>query len=281
MEIMTGRHDLTSCLVKRLVESPEVFGELQRDGPGVEMASMHHLEKLVDGAPLRRPWWFFDVAVQGNGVVDIPTHLVDQAQWLTESAAPGAVPALVRARVWSTLVPLDAFRRLTGEVRVPPPLQAIVYGDALDYRCNAQLDFRIGQTTIRASARWELVARAGAGDSSRLVAHGTRSEVWREQSARTGHRRRLFVEIRDRDATALVKLMDDWRAELPDVRLTAVSPRRWEIAIPPALDAGHESHFPLVLDAFVRAIDGGVWPAAMADRTLAKYALLAEAAARA
>ena len=87
VEMMTGRHDVTARLMKRVVDTPEVFGAFVTDGPAIELESVHHLEKLVDGAPLRRPWWFFDVRVQGMGAVDIPTHLVDQTQWLVDGAA--------------------------------------------------------------------------------------------------------------------------------------------------------------------------------------------------
>ena len=52
------------------------------------------------------------------------------------------------------------------------------------------------------------------------------------------------------------------------------------MTIPLALDAGHESHFARVLDEFLRTLDEHRWPAALAERTLAKYTLLAEAAAR-
>ena len=281
MEIMTGRHDAATQLMKRVVDTPAVFGEFRRDGPGLEMASVHYLEKQVDGAPLRRPWWYFDVGVQGSGVVDIPTHLVDQSQWLTEGHTPGATVTLIRARVWSTLVPLDAFRRITGEGRVPSPLQSIVYGDALDYRCNAQLDYRIGDVVTRASARWELATRPGGGDTSRLVAHGTRADVWREQSPETGHRRCLFVEPHNGDPRALLDLVDGWRSEMPGIDLKAATGRRWEIVSPPGVDAGHEAHFALVLDTFLDAIDAGVSPAPWAERTLAKYTVLAAAAAQA
>jgi len=244
----------------------------------IEMASVHHLEKLVDGAPLRRPWWYFDVRVQGNGAVDIPTHLVDQSQWLAERAAPGAAPVLSRARVWSTHVPLASFRRMTGESRVPPQIQPIVYGDVLDYRCNAQLDYRIGDVTTRASARWDLALPRG-GDTSRVLARGTRADAWREQSAATGHRRRLFVTRHDGNPRALVDLVDGWQRDFPGVALKAAGAKHWEITIPPALDEGHEAHFPLVLDTFLRAIDEERWPAEAAERTLAKYTLLAAAAA--
>ena len=275
MEIMTGRYDLAAGLLKRVVDAPRVLGELRSDGPAIEAAGVHHLEKLVDGAPLRRPWWYFDVRVQGSGIVDIPTHLVDQSQWLAERAAPGAHPVLIRARAWSTHVPLDSFRRMTGEARLPTELQPILYGDMLDYRCNAQLEYRIGNVTTRASARWEL----GGADTSRLIAHGTRASVWREQSADTGHRRRLFVAPHDADPRALVDLVDSWRTEFPGVALKAARAGRWEIAIPAELDAGHEAHFARVLDAFLQAIDEERWPADVAERTLAKYTLLAAAAA--
>ena len=45
--------------------------------PAVTKESVHHLFKYVSGKPLRRPAWFFDTAQQGEGIVDITTHLVD------------------------------------------------------------------------------------------------------------------------------------------------------------------------------------------------------------
>ena len=43
---------------------------------------------------------------------------------------------------------------------------------------------------------------------------------------------------------------------------------------------GHETQFARVLDEFLRIVDDHCWPTALAERTLAKYTLLAEAAAR-
>jgi hypothetical protein len=54
-EIMTGRHDVAAGLVKRLVGAAQIFGAFRSDAPAIEQESVHHLEKLVDGAPLRRP----------------------------------------------------------------------------------------------------------------------------------------------------------------------------------------------------------------------------------
>ena len=272
-EIMTGRHDVPARLFKRLVDAPAVFGEFRAEAPAIEMTSVHHLEKLVDGAPLRRPWWFFDVRVQGRGVVDIPTHLVDRAQWLA-----GGDLQLLSARTWPTRVPEDAFRRITGEPEFPPALRPRVDGGSLVYDCGAELVYRVGAVAVQASARWDLAPLPGGGDSSLLVAHGTRAALRLEQSARTGHRRRLVVE--GADGGALEAVVRGVQAELPGVRSERSDPHGIEIVIPAGLDGGHEAHFALVLDDFLRAIDDGRWPKDVAERTLAKYAVLAEAARR-
>ena len=278
-EIMTGRHDVAAGLVRKLVGTPALFGAFRQDGPAIEQESVHQLEKLVDGAPLRRPWWYFDVRVQGSGPVDITTHVVDQAQWLAgDDETP---PALVSARAWSTPVPADAFRRITGESRFPRELAPVVAGDTLSYRCNSELVYTIGRLTASASTRWNLAPSPGGADSSRMVAHGTRADVRLEQSERTGYRRKVFVEPRAESvALALSDTVASWQGELPGLAVTPAGPNAYEVVLPAALDGGHETHFARVLDGFLRIVDEGRWPAALAQRTLGKYALLAEAAAK-
>ena len=147
-----------------------IFGHFRVDARAIEMDSTHCLEKMVDGAPLRRPWWFFDVRVQGRGLVDIPTHMVDRVQWL----APGE-PALVAARTWPTRVPHDAFTRITGEPDFPSVLKPLVDGDALTYDCNAELQLRVGDVTTRAQAQWVLTPPSGGGDTSLMTVFITSS----------------------------------------------------------------------------------------------------------
>jgi len=79
---------------------------------------------------------------------------------------------------------------------------------------------------------------------------------------------------------ALRDTVKAWQAELPGVEVVPVGPDTYEVSVPPALDGGHETHFARVLDEFLRTVDDRRWPAALAERTLAKYTLLAEAAAR-
>ena len=51
------------------------------EDPAVTKVSVHHFSKIVSGCPLQRPAWFFDVEQQGEGIVDVTTHLVDLVQW--------------------------------------------------------------------------------------------------------------------------------------------------------------------------------------------------------
>jgi predicted dehydrogenase len=283
MEIMTGRYDVATRLMKRLVDLPDVFGAFRDDQPAIELDGVHCLEKLVDGAPLVRPPWYFDVRVQGSGLVDITTHLVDRSQWLVdpEDATPAAIE-LRSAKLSATRVPLDAYQRITGEATFPAELRTFVKGDALDYFCNSTLEWRIGRVTARASALWELATPPGGGDSSRVIARGTRADVRLEQGPHTGHRRRLIVERRtdaDQVRRALADAVAKLHAEFPGIGVDG--PAVFEVTMPPALHTGHETHFAEVLDEFLRTIDDRRWPTVRSARTLAKYTLLAEAVARA
>src|SRR5207244_6142747 len=147
-----------------------------------------------------------------------PTHVVDQAQGLVGGDA--SAPALLSARAWSTRVPAEAFRRITGEAGFPRELEPFVDGDALSYRCNAELVYRIGRVTASAATRWNLSPLPGGGGASRSVAHGTRADIRLEQSARTGHRRRVFLEPRTDPAGGARALRDTvtaWRGGPPGV----------------------------------------------------------------
>src|SRR2546422_6944276 len=105
-------------------------------------------------------------------------------------------------------VPAEAFRRITGEAGFPRELEPFVDGDALSYRCNAELVYRIGRVTASAATRWNLSPLPGGPDASHSVAHGTRADIRLEQSARTGHRRRVFLEPRI-DAAGVARALRD------------------------------------------------------------------------
>ena len=290
MEMMTGRHDVATAVLERLVAEPAVFGQFAAGARGeapIELGSVHHLAKVVNGAPLRRPPWYFDVRVQGDGLADIPTHLVDRAQRLVAAAGAGRpeVVALESARVWPTAVPREVWHRVTGLAEFPVELHGAVRDGALDYRCNAELRARVGGVAVELSTRWDLVEPPGGGDAHTTALRGTRATVRMEQSERTGFRRRIWLApaadsraaseaLRD----ALARAVAGWQAELPGLAVAAGA-EEIELRLPAA--SGHESHFALVLREFVGRVTRGEAPPELATRTRAKYELLAEAIASA
>jgi predicted dehydrogenase len=279
LEMMTGRHEITTALERLLVGAADVFGDFARDsGAAIAFESVHHLEKRVNDAPLRRPAWYFDVRVQGDGLADIPTHLVDHAQQL---AGDGSTLELIAARCWPTRVPRDLFARVTGVGDFPDALRDRVEDGGLAYYGNAALSFRCGGVTVETSTRWELTEPPGGGDAHRARLRGTRADIHVVHDATTGWRRRLLVEPRSSTPgveQALRRRVADWRATLPGLDLEPAE-RGFEVVIPAALRTPHESHFPRVLDEFLGYADRGEWPARRMADTLAKYELLAQARA--
>jgi predicted dehydrogenase len=282
MEIMTGRHAEASHVAERLVREPEIFGQFDTSaGPAIRLASVHHLEKSVNGAPLRRPPWFFDVRVQGDGLADIPTHLVDQVQRFVggRGEASSGTLELLSARRWSTPVPRALFGRVTGLPDFPPALHADRRGDVLVYAGNAELSLRAVGVEAQLATRWDLTEPAGAGDAHHAIVAGTESRVRVEQGPETAFRRQLFVEPRvkgSRVGAALARIIVAWQSEYPGLAAVA-TPGGYEIEVPVGPGSSHEGQFPLVLDEFVRSLDGDAWPDRRAADTLTKYELIARA----
>ncbi len=111
-DIMTERYEITTILQKELSRIPEVFGDLDKgtpEDPAVTKESVHHFFKSVAGSPLVRPGWFFDVRQQGEGMVDVSTHLVDLIQWecFPEQVLSKADVTVLAAERWPTELSLE------------------------------------------------------------------------------------------------------------------------------------------------------------------------------
>ena len=102
-----------------LMKNENIFGKLvagSKDEPAVTKVSVHHFSKVVSGSPLQRPVWFFDVEQQGEGLVDITTHLVDMVQWecFPEQVLSPSDINIVDARRWPTFISGEEFKGVTG-----------------------------------------------------------------------------------------------------------------------------------------------------------------------
>jgi predicted dehydrogenase len=182
LDIMTERHEITSELQRELVNDPATFGTLVRGteaDPGVYMESVHHLMKVVAGAPNIRPTWFFDTDEQGEGLNDIGTHLVDLVQWTLfpdQALDYRKDLRVLSAQRWPTMIPRDQFRRVTGQ-DIPSALSAKVKDGALEYFCNTLVSYTARDAHVKHNVIWDWEAPPGAGDSHFAYYRGTRARV--------------------------------------------------------------------------------------------------------
>src|SRR5882672_3629926 len=161
MDIMTERHEIANRVQKALVHHPGVFGDFRLDGsqPAIAIRSVHHLSKLVNNRPLQRPGWYFDPAVQGEGITDVTTHLVDLVQWMIGNGARFDFDRDVgqlSARQWPTVVPRDMFTRITGLDDFPAILHDRVADAVLQLLCNASLSYRLRGIPVEIETLWGL-----------------------------------------------------------------------------------------------------------------------------
>jgi predicted dehydrogenase len=291
MDIMTTRLEIGVRLVTALVAEPQIFGQfaIEPGRPSVLIDSVHYLHKVVGGRPLVRPAWFFDIGAQGAGIADLTTHLLDQVMGMSAAATNpdqpfefGADLTLEGARGWDTPVPLELFRRITGESDFPAVLRPRVRNGVLRYLCNGEIMCRLRGVPAEVSVVWHAETPPGGGDTAHAVLRGTRATIEMRQGPQTGFREEVHVRPKrgDRDLRrTLERTVAGWQEKLPG---TIVRDRGKSLVLsyPDELRVPHEAQFSKALAYFLDCLDGE-WPAVEGPNLLARYTLIAQAAERA
>ena len=266
-DIMTERYEITSMLQRELVNDAQVFGSIvngTQAEPAVWMESVHHILKLVAGAPNLRPPWFFDVAEQGEALADVGVHLVDLAQWtLFPDTALDARNDLhvLAARRWPTPISDAQMRQVTGEP-----------GAGLDYYCNTSVSYTLRGIHTKLDVLWRWEAPEGTGDTHVAVYRGTKSRIEVRQGAEEDYRPELYVIPAD-PATrhALGGRIEALASRYPGIAMEAHG-ERVRITIPDRYRVGHEAHFAQVTNQFFRYLRQPVgFPRWENPNMLAKY----------
>ena len=277
-DIMTERHEITSILQKKLMANKDIFGELLIDGnePAIVKESIHHLFKNVNGFPLVRPDWYFDVNVQGEGIVDVTTHLTDLIQWMLfdgEELDFKTDYELCNAKRWHTDVPLEKFTLITKQKRFQREIMGKVKDDVLKLYSNGEFTYKLRGIPVKLSVIWALEAPEGGGDTHYSIMRGSKSDLIIEQGPQTGNKLELFVQPHE-DIDEIEALLKTVCEELEVVR----EGERLRLEIPNELRTTHEEHFAAVRNDFIACIDGEKeFPFNMKSALEAKYSLLAAA----
>ena len=284
IDIMTFRHEVVARLAHEIATDPDLFGTLEgsADEPAIDIQSVHHLLKLVNGAPLRRPAWYYDTRIQGDGLVDIQSHMADQAQWIIGDG-DGLVfdrdYVIEGARRWTTPVPAELFRASTGLDAFPPDLLRRIGNGVLQLACNGEIRYRLRGVPVRQRAEWGQREPDGGGDAHRTTIRGSEATLIARRGPETGFQGELHLSART-PGPGFTRRLTDWLASreagMPGLSQRPSEPG-CEIVIPHRFHTPHEAHFAMVLDEFLDLLEAGEWPRMHAARIRARYTLLARA----
>lgn len=269
-DIMTERYEITSILQREILQMPSVFGELEKGTatePAVIKESVHHFKKTVAGNVLIRPGWYMDVAQQGEGIVDVTTHMADLIQWtcFPDQVIHYEKDILVdSARRWPTVMTLLQYRDITNADRFPDYLLKDVNADSLlEVYANGAFDYRIKGVHARVSVSWKYQAPEGTGDTHYSLIRGTGADVM----VRDGL---LYIEPKTADAETIQQQIGVLAAKYPGITLKA-NGKAWEVVIPSTYKKGHEASFARVMQQFLSYVNSGSMPAWEVPNMLAKY----------
>ncbi len=280
-DIMTERYEITTRLLRELSRQPALFGELEKgtpENPAVQMESVHYISKIVAGAPLKRPAWFFDTSQTGDGITDVTTHLVDLVQFeaFPEIALSPADVTVLSARSWMTPITLKQFKEVTGAAGYPACLEPYLKNGALEYHGNGEFTWRLRDIYARISVVWKFEPPAGGGDALHSVLRGTRATLEIRQGAEQNYHPVLYVakagNLSEREFDgALADAVKGIEAKYPGVKIRRAG-REWELVVPDKYDVGHEAHFAQVTENYLNYLRAGRLPDWEVPGMLTKYA---------
>jgi len=259
-DIMTERYEITTLIQRALSLKPEVFGSLQKgtpDKPAITKESVHHFFKYVAGSPLKRPPWFFDVTQQGEGMVDVTTHLVDLIQW---EAFPEVIldkkdVEIINTRRWPTVLTPAMFEEVTKQKEFPPYLKDIEGGNLQVYS-NGEFVYKLKDIHAKVSVEWKYRAPEGAGDTHYSIMRGTQCDLIIKQGEEEGYKPQLYIEVNpemdvDVFAGKLNEGVQELSSQYPGINLEKSDATTWKLHIPGKYKVGHERHFGQVTEKYL------------------------------
>jgi predicted dehydrogenase len=285
-DIMTERYEITTILQREFSMLKEVFGDLERgtpDNPAITKESVHHFFKYVSGSVLTRPAWFMDVDQQGNGVVDVSTHLVDLVQW---ECFPEQIldytqdVEITSARRWYTDMTLSEFKAITKSDGFADYLRKDIVNDTiLRVYSNGEINFKLRGVNAKVSVIWAYRSPGDGGDTHYSIMRGTKSNLIIRQGPEQQYKPTLYIEPLQNDAafeTSLTNGIKNVQARYPGIELKKID-AGYEVIIPDHYKDGHEAHFAQVTAKFLEYLKNDNLPDWEVPNMLSKYFITTQA----
>jgi predicted dehydrogenase len=280
-DIMTERHEINSILQKELSMIPEIFGVLSEgslDNPAVTKESVHHFFKYVSGNKIKRPAWFFDATQEGDGIVDVTTHLVDLIQW---ECFPGQIIdytkdiEMLSAKRWTTELKPSQFKTVTRLEEYPEYLKKDIKDNILHVFCNGEMNYKIKGVHAKVSVIWNYQAPEGTGDTHYSIMRGNLSNLIIRQGAEQNYKTTLYIESIDLEnleefETGLTNSFNKITEKYPGIELKK-NENNWELVVPDKYKIGHEAHFIQVTKKYLQYLVDGKLPEWEVPNMIAKY----------
>jgi hypothetical protein len=276
---MTERYEITTILQKLLSQNSEIFGLLtegSKQEPAVTKISVHHFSKTVSGIPLQRPAWYFDVQQQGEGIVDVTTHLVDLVQWecFPDQILNPSDIEMISAKRWPTLISKEEFKRVTGFDDYPAYLQKDIINGQLNVFANGEMIYKIKGVFTKVSVEWKFEAPAGGGDTHYSVMHGTKCDLMIRQGTGEKFVPTLYIEnIKGLSFIDFASKLEKVVKAFPfdSLQIEEVNKSSFKIMIPDKYRVSHEEHFGQVMACFLQYLQEGKLPAWEVPGIITKY----------
>ena len=270
-DIMTERFEISTILQRELSMIPAVFGELEKgtkDNPAITKVSVHHFFKYVSGQPLIRPEWFFDTKIEGTGLVDVTTHLVDLVQWeaFPEVILDTADVEMLDAKLEATALTADQYKLVTGK--------DAPFGEkeTLDVFANGEMDYTLKGVHAKVSVKWAFQAPEGTADTHYSIMRGTKANLIIRQGEAENYKTVLYVKLlADQSAELEKAVKETLQSNYPGIGLEKLSSGEYKIIVPEAYAVGHEAHFAQVTENFLKFYKEKGMPAWEVPNMIVKY----------
>jgi len=272
-DMMTERYSLINRVQRSLMQDTLLFGKLlpgTADHPSVMESSVHHFYRGGKGT---RPAWYFDVLQQGEGIVDVTTHLIDLTFWkmFPDKVIDYQKDIKVLTANRSSVVLTGAeFSAATSLSAIPSSLTQYMKDSTLEVYANGSITYLLNGVYTEVKVQWRPATPPDGNDLRNAFAGGTRSKllIMQEYGQKqpflciqkagkiSGHEFRIQLE----------KSISRLQTEYPGISFAEKS-NMFQIVIPSELENANDPTFKV----FINYLENKDMPKWEVPNTLAKY----------